>query len=73
VVVVARHLPQLGEAGDVVLQPREAVDDAAQAGGLLRRGPRPLRVVPEAGIVEERIEFLEPRPCAGYVKDTPEG
>jgi len=65
------QLDQLAGVGDGALDLLEVLDYPNQAGAVLAQLLRPLRVVPDIGLLELAVYLLELFLLAVEVKDTP--
>jgi hypothetical protein len=60
-----------GGVGQAALQGVQRGNDIAEPGAFAAQRLRAFRVVPDAGIFQFTVDFLEPVPFPGIVKDTP--
>jgi len=64
-------LEQLARIGDGARQPIDAADDVFQFGALPAKFLRPLRLVPDAGLLQFARDFLQALVLIVVIKDTP--
>jgi hypothetical protein len=73
VLVGLRHLVQLGVVGEVRRQVVDRLDHGLERALLAAELLRPLRLVPDLGVLEGGVDLVQAQRLAVVVKDTPGG